>query len=142
MRFVMHPDQYRVKSERLKIAENLAEYTIICGIGGNAKQIALYDEMITEEVLKQNGRVLDVDDDMRRDWQEVTDGASQKVLRMFEPYGSFGTIVGCAPISFVPAMNRTIREIVEKHQLMDDILGEPLIPELLVIPWDHVQPYT
>ncbi len=137
VRFVMHPDQYRVKSERLKIAENLAEYTIICGIGGNAKQIALYDEMITEEVLKQNGRVLDVDDDMRRDWQEVTDGASQKVLRMFEPYGSFGTIVGCAPISFVPAMNRTIREIVEKHQLMDDILGEPLIPELLVIPWDR-----
>jgi FAD/FMN-containing dehydrogenase len=137
VRFILHPEQYRLKTERLKVAEMLAEYTIIVGIGGNAKQIALYTEMITDEAAKQNGRVLKLDEDMYKSWEEVTDGASQKVLRMFEPYGSFGTIVGCAPISSVVAMNQTIRQIVKKHELMDPILGEPLTPELLLISWDR-----
>lgn len=137
VRFVMHPEQYRLKSERLKISGTLPEFTLIIGLGGNAKQIKLYEEMIADVVKKENGSPIEMEGSMREAWEEVVEGCSQKVLRMFEPYGSFGTIVGCAPISSVPGMNQTIREIVKKYELMDDILDEPLIPELLVIPWDR-----
>jgi len=137
IRFVMHPEKYRVKSERIKVARMLPEYTIIIGLGGNAKQIKLYEEMVEGEARKQNGKAVTIEGSLREAWEEVAEGCSQKIIRMFEPYGSFGTIVGCAPISFVPGMNAAIEELVRKHELMDDILEEPLKPELLVLPWDR-----
>jgi hypothetical protein len=137
IRFSMHPEEYKDKKARLKLAAEIPEYNLSLGLGGNAKLIKLYEELCLEEVKKQNGRVVNIDGEKRKAWVETCEGCSQKVIRMFEPYGSFGTIVACAPISSVEGMNATIREIVKKYELMDPVLESPLTPELLVIPWDR-----
>ena len=137
IRFSMHPEEYKNRAALLKFAAELPEYTLTIGLGGNAKLIQIYEEMCLAEVKKQNGSIINIEGERREAWIETCEGASQKVIRMFEPYGSFGTIVACAPITSVLAMNATIKEIVKQYELKDYILEAPLEPELLVIPWDR-----
>lgn len=137
IRFSMHPEEYKDKKARLKFASELPEYNLTIGLGGNAKLIKLYEEICFDEVKKQNGRIVNIEGEKRQAWIETCEGASQKIIRMFEPYGSFGTIIACTPISSVVGMNATIKEIVKKYELKDYILESPLEPELLVIPWDR-----
>jgi len=138
VRFILHPEQFKIKSEREKISRQLPEYSLILGIAGKTtKQIELYEEIIGEEVRRENGKSIEIKEAIRQVWDEVAEGCSQKILRMFEPYGSFGTVVGCATVSAVPGMVETVEQLVRKYGLMDTIMDEPLKPELLVIPWDR-----
>ena len=137
VRSILHPEKFKIKSERQRVLNQLPPYSLTVGLGGKAKQIDLYEEMIEEEVRKQNGKESKLEEDWRKDLDEAAEGCSQKALRMFEPYGSFGTIVGCTPVSSVEGMNEIVEQATKKYGLRDDIMDEPLVPELIVIPWDR-----
>ena len=137
IRFILHPEQFRLKAERERLKYQLPEYALTVGIGGNARQIALYEDMIGEVVQNEGGRTFVIDKSFIEAWDEVVEGCSQKVLRMFEPYGSFGTIVGCVPVSSVLGVVDAVSRIVAKYGLRDDIIAEPLVQEILIIPWDR-----
>lgn len=138
MRFILQPEQFKIKSEREKVSRQLPKYALVLGIAGKIKkQTDLYEKMIKEEIQQQNGRPVEMDEDIRGPWDEMVEGCSQTVIRMTEPYGTGGTIVACVPISSVPPMTEIVEQIVKKYDMIDTIMDEPLEPELLIIPWDR-----
>jgi len=137
VRSILHPEKFKIKSERQKVLSQLPPYSLTIGLAGKAKQIELYEEMVEEEIQKEGGKRSGLEDDWKQNLDEAAEGCSQKVLHMFLPYGSFGTIVGCAPLSSVQGMAEVVERTVKKYGLRDAIMDEPLTPEFIVIPWDR-----
>lgn len=131
------PDGLRVREEREKILAGLPEYLLVTGLGGRPRQVALYEEMVLEEVAGEGGRKIEFEEGTRVLLDEMSEGASQKVLRMFAPFAGFATVVGCVPVSRARELNEAIKETVIKHGLRSAISGESLEPELIVIPYDR-----
>jgi len=122
---ILHPEKFKIKSERQKVLSQLPPYSLTVGLAGKAKQVALYEEMVEEEIQKQGGWRSKLEDEWRHNLNEAAEGCSQKVIHMYLPYGSFGAIIGCAPISAVQGIAEAVQQTVKKYGLRDAIMDEP-----------------
>ncbi|MFZ5632866.1 MAG: FAD-binding oxidoreductase [Bacillota bacterium] len=137
VRIAAHPDDLRDGEKRDRIMAGLPEYQLVVGLGGKPRQVDLYEEMVAEEITPRGGREAGFDDATRAVMDEMTEGASQKVLRMFAPNAGFAAVIGCVPAARARDLNAAVREAVKKHGLKDALSGRPLEPELIVIPYDR-----
>lgn len=134
---VTPPEKMRSSQEREKVMAMLPPYQLVAGLGGRPRQVALYEEMLEEEIGRTGGRRVEFPEEIRSPLDEMTEGASQKVLRMYAPNAGFAAVIGCVPLSRVKDLNATVRQTVEKYGLTSALDGGPLDPELIVIPYDR-----
>lgn len=137
LHIISRPEDLKNREAREKILAGLPEYVLVTGLGGKPRQVALYEEMVAEEAGKEGGRKLAFEDGVKELLDEMTEGASQKVLRMYAPNAGFAAVIGCVPVNRVIDLNNAINESVKKHGLLSALSGEPLEPELIVIPYDR-----
>jgi glycolate oxidase len=137
LRQLLHPEKLRIREEVEKSLARLPNFVLTIGLGGKAKQVALYKEIVEEEVSKVGGEKMELSPDEKNIADEVSEGASQKSIRMFAPYGGFAAVIACIPPSSVLGVTKVVEEKIKKYDLRDPILGEPLTPEIIVIPYDR-----
>lgn len=136
-RIVIHPEDLRDTGKREAGTAALPPYQLAVGLGGKPRQIDLYEEMVGEEIAAAGGREALFDDGLRVVLDEMTEGASQKVLRMYAPDAGFAAVIGCVRPAVAKDLNKVVREAVEKYGLRDTLSGLPLEPELIIIPYDR-----
>ena len=107
------------------------------GLGGRERQMEIYREMVGEEVAALGGRPIEPEPGLRLDFDEFTNGCSQKVLRMFAPYSGYAAVIGCLPLVKAVEIHETIKATVARHGVKDVHTGDPLTPELIIIPYDR-----
>jgi len=133
----LHPEKIRIKDEVKTFLANFPTYIYVVGLGGKSKQVTLYEEIIEEEIKNEACEKVEFDREMEKIFNEVCEGASQKVIRMFVPYAGFAAVIGCVPISRVKGMVNTVKELIKKHDLKDPVTNEQLEPEIIIIPYDR-----
>ena len=134
---LLSPQELRIPEKREKILSLLTDCVLVVGLGGIQKQVSLYEDMVEEQAKKDGGQRIDLGEDLHRVAYELSEGSSQKVLRMFSPFSGYMPIIACLPVRQAMAVKRVGEELVEKYELKDPLSGEPLKPEVLVIPYDR-----
>lgn len=134
---LLSPEKLKDHAQKKELLNSLPQLTLGIGIGGNAKQMALYEEMIEEEITQLNGKKHGFEGEFKDALDEVQEGAGQKILRMYAPLSGYAAVIGCLPIGNAEKVYNLVRGVVAKHGLRDPISGEPLKHELLVVPYDR-----
>ena len=133
----LDPKEHGDEAVRQMIDGVFSPYVITVGLGGIPKQIQLYEEMTRETAESCNGRELELSEELKTTCDEFADGCSQKVLRMYAPLSGYAAIIGCVPMDRVHAVHECVNSLSAKYDLKDAITGEPLVPELIVLPYDR-----
>lgn len=137
MRINLGPQRIFDSQEREKIARCAPPFLLSVGLGGQQKQIDVYKEIVEDEAVKNSGRLTVFEKEIEVVINECVEGGSQKTLRMFCPYGTFATVICCVPLKFALSVRKELEQIVSAYGLKDVITGEPLEPELIIIPFDR-----
>ena len=137
MHVLLTPQQLRVEEERKKILSLIPEFVLVAGLGGNSRQIALYEDMVEEEAARHGGTKIELDEDLHKTAWDLSEGASQQVLRMFAPFSGYMPIITCLPVKQAMGVKKMGEELVKKYGLKDPLSGGPLKSEVLVIPYDR-----
>jgi FAD/FMN-containing dehydrogenase len=137
MRCTAVMDDLITDEKREKLLASMPEYTLVIGLGGNSKMITLYEELVRDEVKRQGGEEIRLEEKYMENLDALSEGTSQSILRMFAPHGGYGAIIAMLPISKVPEVHNTIEEIVKKHDLRDPFTGKPLDTEIIVFSYDR-----
>lgn len=137
MHTLLTPEELKDSGERQRMLSLLPEYMLVVGLGGKPKQVALYEEMVEEQVSRDGGMRVDLDGRVHSAAYELAEGASRKILRMFAPFSGYMPIITCVPVRQATKIKELGEELVKKYGLIDPLSGEPLKPEVLVIPYDR-----
>jgi FAD/FMN-containing dehydrogenase len=137
MHTLLTPQELKDPGERQRMLSLLPEYMLVVGLGGKPKQVSLYEEMVQEQVSKDGGVRVDLDERIHSDAYELAEGASRKVLRMFAPFSGYMPIITCVPVRQAIKIKELGEELVKKYGLIDPLSGRSLKPEVLVIPYDR-----
>ncbi|MEW6264081.1 MAG: FAD-binding oxidoreductase [Thermodesulfobacteriota bacterium] len=131
------PADLKKKSERERVSGLFTPIVMTVGLGGKPRQVALYEEMTDEEAAGLGGRRLELPPDVKADYDEFTEGCSQKVLRMYAPFSGFAAVIGCVPYGRISEVHASVKRLVLSHDLKDALTNDPLTPELIVVPYDR-----
>ncbi len=134
---LLSPEDLKDPAAKEEALRSLPDFVLVVGIGGKARQAALYEEMLGEEIRSSGGETLSLPDAFKQSLDEVQEGAGQKILRMFAPFSGYAAVIGCVPITSAENVYRRVQEIVAKFDLKDSITDDPLQHELLVVPYDR-----
>lgn len=124
-------------AKRENLLTLMPEYTLVIGLGGNSKMITLYEELVKDEVKKQGGEELKLENKYMENLDTLSEGTSQSILRMFAPHGGYGAVIAMLPVSKVLEVHATVEEIVKKHDLRDPFTGKPLDTEIIIYSYDR-----
>lgn len=137
MHAALSPDKQRSSEERKRVLDVLSPYIMVPGIKGDERLIKVYREIMSEEVERRNGKLLNLPSQIHDPIITLAEGASDVSLRMYAPFSGFGAAIGCLPLTNVVKMTDEVIELAEKYDVKDPLTGEPQFPELVIIPYDR-----
>lgn len=131
------PEAMRDRGEKHRVEAALPAFLMPVGLGGVPRQIALYRELVDDAMTAHGGRLLNLGSEFEAIAREMSEGGSQKVLRMFSPYSGFMPLITCVPTKHASGIRRLGQELAGKYNLLDPVDGQPLDPEVIVVPYDR-----
>ena len=134
---MLTPQQLKIPEERERILSLIPNFVLTAALGGNSRQIALYEDMVEETAAKYQGTKLELEEDLHKTAWELSEGSSQKVLRMFSPFYGFLPIIACLPPDQAVELAAMSTELVKKYDIKDPVTGQPFKPEILFVPYDR-----
>lgn len=140
-RFWLHvllpPDRIRQAEERTRVLAGLGPFVMAVGLGGSPDRVALYRRLALEAAAEFGGAEQGFDGEFAEAAVEVAEGSSQKIIRMFGPFGGFVPIIACVPPRRVAELTAIGEALVDEYGLTDPLSGERLKPQVIIVPYDR-----
>jgi hypothetical protein len=139
---ILSPHKIYDADIRERWKKELPPFMISFGFGGTKEMVALYEKIAADKIREYGGEIFTFSNTEEgreglRKMNEIMEGGSRGILNMYAPMSGFAAVIGCAQIKDVPAVYRTVSELVKKYNLRDAVSGESLEHELLVYSYER-----
>jgi FAD/FMN-containing dehydrogenase len=115
----------------------LPNWLLASGLGGSERMVSFYNDILFEEVAENSGRRWAPGGELEAQATELSEGASQIILRMYAPWAGYIPLIGCLPPSKAQKALEIGDKLIDEFGLKDPISGDRLEKEVIVTPYDR-----